>query len=289
MNSKTKKTIAKEIIYFFSVISFLLLAWAGIELRNSFLRNKMDNFSNQISVLKIQIDSIEKTYPKKAIEFSNLVPPVLPTLDELNNKALVSIDDANAQLDDSFVESPISELYGYLRLNKFDFAVPGAKEKKPFILNNAIYDIPIDEIKNFLKDYPSAKPSFEKFIPDLESFENHIKKEFNQPKQPLIQKIYAFIKSENKKFTSDILNFVFCLKGLPPLPPLEILDKLDEIKKTKTETNQKLKETENKLMYRNETKSFIVWSSTLLLGLLYPFRFIFFLLKWAFKTVKQKE
>jgi hypothetical protein len=60
MNTKTKKTIAKEIIYFFSAITILLLVFFGIEIRNSFLNNKKNDYSKEISFLKIKIDSIEK-------------------------------------------------------------------------------------------------------------------------------------------------------------------------------------------------------------------------------------
>lgn len=65
MNTETKKTIAKEIIYFFSVVAMLLIVFLGIEIRNSFLNNKKNNFYKEISVLKIKIDSIKKKLPKK--------------------------------------------------------------------------------------------------------------------------------------------------------------------------------------------------------------------------------
>jgi len=65
MDTKTKKNIAKEIIYFFSVVAVLLLVFSGIEIRNSFLNNRKNNFSKEISALNIKIDSIEKKLPKK--------------------------------------------------------------------------------------------------------------------------------------------------------------------------------------------------------------------------------
>lgn len=47
MNLKTKKIIAKEIVYFFSVIAILLMTWMVLELRNSYLLNKIDNNSKE--------------------------------------------------------------------------------------------------------------------------------------------------------------------------------------------------------------------------------------------------
>ena len=64
MNNKTKKTIAKEIIYFFSIVALLLLVLVGIEIRNSFLNNKINNFSKAISRVESKIDSIQRTNPE---------------------------------------------------------------------------------------------------------------------------------------------------------------------------------------------------------------------------------
>lgn len=62
MNSKTKKYIAKEIIYLFSIIFLLFLIWGGIKINNTYLENKINHYTKSISILKIQIDSA-KTKP----------------------------------------------------------------------------------------------------------------------------------------------------------------------------------------------------------------------------------
>lgn len=271
MNTKTKKTIAKEIIYFFSAITLLLVFWVGIEIRNFYLRNKIKNFSNEISDLKVQIDSVEKTYTKEIKDFYDLIPldyDKLPDIDELNHNIKKPKFDPLQLFTVPNSDLPnIIELYSYLKENEFDFSLP--------------------------HDYKSpgvSKEDLSGAIPlDADCFEVFIKNEFIQEKQPYIEKIYMFIKSKNKKFNCKIASFIRCLEGLPELPPNKVLEQVEQLKKTKTETNQKLQETENKLMIRDETKNMLALGSALLLGLLYPFRFIFFLLLWAFKTVKQKE
>lgn len=49
MNSANKKTLAKEILYFFSVITLLLLIWVGIEIRNKAYENKINILKKEIS------------------------------------------------------------------------------------------------------------------------------------------------------------------------------------------------------------------------------------------------
>jgi hypothetical protein len=182
MNTITKKTIAKEIIYFFTVVALLLLVWAGIEIRNYFFRNKISNISNEISIMKTQIVSIENKFPefiwKQPSELSDLVV-VVKKLD----------------------------LSGF------------------------------DQVK------------------------------VTQP--------------DTIEWGKEILASDF--------PPIDEFNKVKQLCKAKIVSYNKLTELENKLLYSNETKVIIIWCSIIAFGLLYPIRFIFFLLCWAFKTIKQKD
>lgn len=60
MNITSKKIIAKEIIYFFSVIALLLIFWLIIEIRNFYSEKKIKTISNEISNIQLQIDKYEK-------------------------------------------------------------------------------------------------------------------------------------------------------------------------------------------------------------------------------------
>ncbi len=270
-----KKTIAKEIIYFFSVISLLLIIWAGIEIRNTYLSSKMNNYTKEISDIKIQIDSIEKNYPKKAKTYNELFgeKPLGVFEPPSDGIEIVPANGNDLKGTVSWYEllTTTEQIFNYLARNKFDFNIFKFEEDE--------YGIPVKK--------PITEAWLYKY--GYDHFDKSIKTEYNLEKQPNIEMIYNFIKSKNKKFNCNITNFVFWLKGLPPLPSLEILDKLDALKKSKQENIQIQKETENKILGSNETKSTIVWYSTFLFGLLYPCRFVFFLLKWAFKTVKQRE
>lgn len=255
----TKKRIAKEIIYFFSVIAFLLLVWSVIEIRNFYLKNKIDNFSQQILNLNIQIDSIEQTYPKKAKTFYELI-----------EKDSFKPDDNLAK--DTFDFTDIVEnkyqLYTYLIENKFDW--------KNFNVENGSsgavhFLLPNDAVLSY------------------ESFEESIREEFNKKKKSNIETIYNYIKSKNRKFNYGIDNLVLCLKGLPEPPSLEDSNRVAELEKMVRNSNQKEIQIKKKLLFSSEINNIIIWCAVIILVLLYPFRAIFFTLKWAFRTVRQKE
>jgi hypothetical protein len=204
MNTKTKKTIAKEIIYFFSVLALLLLVFVGIELRNSFLNNKINYFSKEISVVEIEIDSIQKTNPEK-----------------VNKK-------------------PKFDEYGIL-------------------MKNADYYNVLDNTMQLKKT-------------DKEKLDNIMLEMQNNNES-----------DENKKFVvNDFVKKYGINKSLKPNQIFE------ELKKNKTETNQKIKVVENKILNINETKNIIIRLSLLLFGLLYPIRLIYKLLKWSFLTIQTK-
>jgi len=56
MNIGTKKILAKEIIYFFSVITLIVIFWSIIEIRNSYTEKKIETISDKILTLQLQIN-----------------------------------------------------------------------------------------------------------------------------------------------------------------------------------------------------------------------------------------
>ena len=184
MNNTTKKTIAKEIIYFFSIVALLLLVFIGIEIRNSFLNNKINNFSKEISIVEIKIDSIQKTNPEKVNK--------KPKFDEYG----ILIKNADY----------FNVLYNTIQLKKTD------KEK----------------LDNIMLEMQNNNES-----------------------------------DENKKFVvNDFVKKYGIKKSLKPNKVIE------ELKKNKTETNQKIKVIENKILNTIDTKNIIICLSLLLFSFL---------------------
>jgi hypothetical protein len=60
MNNDTKKIIAKEIIYFFSAIIFIIIFWSIIEVRNIYAEKNIENISSKILTFQLEINRNEK-------------------------------------------------------------------------------------------------------------------------------------------------------------------------------------------------------------------------------------
>jgi hypothetical protein len=205
MNNKIKKNIAKEIIYFFSIVTLLLLVLVGIEIKNSFLNNKINNFSKEISIVEIKIDSIQKTNPEK-----------------INKKS------------------------------KFD--------KYGILIKNVDYFNDLDNTMRLKKT-------------DREELDNI-----------LLEMLKNNESDENKRLLVNDFVEQYGIKKI--LKPNKVIEKL---KKNKTETFQKSKAIENKILNINEKKNIIIFLSKLLFGLFYPIRLIYKLLKWSFLTIQTKD
>ncbi len=81
ISTKTKKIIAKEIIYLFSIIAFLLVIWIGMMLRSYYLIGKANAYEVQVRALQKQIDSIEIAFKGK--EFQTLEQEGIIQLNQL--------------------------------------------------------------------------------------------------------------------------------------------------------------------------------------------------------------
>jgi hypothetical protein len=60
MNLRTKKSIAREIIYFFSGILILFIFWGFIEIQNNYFQNKVITQKKEINQIQAQIKKLEK-------------------------------------------------------------------------------------------------------------------------------------------------------------------------------------------------------------------------------------
>ena len=59
MNLRTKKSIAKEVLYFFAGVIILLIFWAFLEIQNNYFQNKIINYKKEITQLQSQIKKFE--------------------------------------------------------------------------------------------------------------------------------------------------------------------------------------------------------------------------------------
>ena len=59
MNLRTKKSIAKEVLYLFSGVILLLIFWLYLEIKNNYHNNKVVTYKEEINQLQSQIKKFE--------------------------------------------------------------------------------------------------------------------------------------------------------------------------------------------------------------------------------------
>ena len=59
MNLRTKKSIAKEVLYLFSGVILLLIFWLYLEIKNNYHNNKVVTYKEEITQLQSQIKKVE--------------------------------------------------------------------------------------------------------------------------------------------------------------------------------------------------------------------------------------
>lgn len=211
MTSETKKTLAKEIIYFFSAITLLLLIWAGIEIRNKVYENKINSFKKEISEFQLQIKIFDKKLSEMVIKFDEYGIPVklIPPLDGkvVSEK---NIDQPNILLNNVY----IAFINGGYKGNKSDFIL--LIKENPEALNDA-YKLSLNlgfkkGIKEFyssiiseFKNEQTLTKTYQKKIEILNKSKNSTNKNFINYKQ----KYLSCSEIKNNLFYCFIILFGF--------------------------------------------------------------------------------
>jgi hypothetical protein len=76
MNIKTKKTIAKEIIYFFITSALFFILWIGVLINNRIYESKINRFKKETLDFQSQIQKNNKLLNKKPVEFDEYGIPI---------------------------------------------------------------------------------------------------------------------------------------------------------------------------------------------------------------------
>jgi hypothetical protein len=293
MNTTTKKKIAKEIIYFFSSVGILFLIWTSIQIKNTYTNNKIENYNSEISLVENKADSIKRyIYLITKVKAFN---EIIGDSTIFDHNTIVPKDDLPVDLTgvDKTVkgnkkpwemnlvaeeDSPnIYELYLYLEKNKFDFKTV--------------------HIDKFVRVDDLGVPVKSKWTPPIDAveipsyfdFKHTIKKEIGVKQQPTLEKIYSYLKAENKKFTSKKISLLSSLGGLPQPPPTELSNRMDELNAQKKNLKFNLQKETEKVFSRKSTRAILLFWMEIFFCLLYPTRLVIFLLIWLFKTIKLKE
>jgi hypothetical protein len=103
---------------------------------------------------------------------------------------------------------------------------------------------------------------------------------------PHLKKYYQFL-TDKKLISVTIQEFVLTLNSIPLPPKHEIWVVYQNDKKKIDELKKDLSNPTSKIYSTSELTGVAKWISIIVLSLVYPFRFLFLLLKWALRTLKQ--
>ena len=245
------------------------------------MRNKSNNLSKEISDLNIHIDSIEKARPFVAplsdiegrirdLPLKNFKPPADAVEVKITIQQTLFDFNATIKANPNLTEKEL--LFRFPEFNNDKRKLRAAFDYSA-TLNSGKYKNIGEFNYKFPEFFGVSNDSLELKKSDMERLDS------------------IEIKMLNNNETDATIKFVqndFLQKY--GIKKIRIQNKtLEELQKSKTELNQNLKETETKLFCKEDTQEYVFWLAIIFFSLLYPFRFIYFLLKWAFKTVKQKE
>lgn len=262
MTQQLKYTIAKEIIVFFSGIAFSGIILSGYWCVNQLKVREVNRLEEQAKTLSISIDSIKTTFPERVMLFSildNGVPKEAYVDDQMRLKRIGKQSFPSNDVD--FVKFTLSELYPLLKISEYNFVDFGKFNGVP------TYEVFVKQMLNAIKN---CNP----------------KGIANGVAQPEIENIFKHLK--NKQFIRGDYNlFVTALKyPLPPPPPRDVWLKVNEEEIHLDKINSEKQKVKTGVM----SPSYLInkWKSIILIVflMLYPVRFAFLMLRWAFKTLR---
>jgi hypothetical protein len=105
--------------------------------------------------------------------------------------------------------------------------------------------------------------------------------------KPQLYKIYNFL-TDKKKLTSSFQEFVLTINGMPLPPADSTWTAYQTDKKKKDNLKYELRKTNLNIYSSNDLTDMAKWISIIVLTIVYPFRFLYLLLRWAVKTLRQK-
>lgn len=274
MKLKTKKIIAKEILYFFLCIAVSLLFFGGTFgynwIRKSLVKNVEKDIIKETALVdsllskdndfsKILNDYVFKwnTGKYENQEELNASFPKIELFDGRYNQALadyVATWNSGKYKTQEELNCKFPEFFNVLD------SIDEVNLKRTFKVNDDIYDIPFDKSNEFLVSFPNAI-EMKSFILRNDTFNVEF------------YKISDFI-SEN-----------------PDAKPIYVFTRNDSIRIFKENISilkTKKMSYEHKILSFDEQTRICLFVFIVLLILIYPIRMIYYLIKWSLKIVKEK-
>lgn len=277
MKKSVKRILAKEIIIFFSITFLIVLISTCFLLINEYNIRKTENLKNQIVKSDSNIDSIQSTFPKIK-SFEEVIigkVPVEYLIEEDWEKYRVCSEESNEEL---------IKILGYpdnkpLSINKID----SEREKNRVTNLHQLHRLLITSKFKF-----SHNPFINISVEDWCLFKDQIitDLENDSSKYFFLDKIYFFLIDQNY-INIDFKEFKYILNAIATPPEKNILIKYQNEVKMRDILKNKLTKYNNKLYSKDDLIYVTELIAIIMFSLIYPFRIIVYLIRWAIKTLKE--
>jgi len=294
---KLKRTLAKEILLFFSGLGLIGLVWGFVLLRNSYYDHKAISCTEKIKSLKTNLDSLPSDYIKELYDLTNKDFVVNYQLGK-DNYAIPKKYEQEFLYDEYGIKKNVLKLpnspkgYSYFHFDrqsiyffrKYSLHQINPKRTQTLKDSTIVFDyVELNIFREFVKSPDYQEKLFTVFSnnPDMDEWLNEVPANLSKPEfDPFIPNSGILDLGTLSEFKSKIL------RGLKYNE--QVIQKKNRIKS----------EIQNQIEVTTNSKSSILTTSeihnslfyTLIaIGLfLYPFRLTIFLILWAFKTINQK-
>lgn len=278
MKEIIKKKVAREIIILFICSVLIGLSWIMLWSINELRISKAKKIEKRTLILSHDIDSIQTRF-SKSISFEEMldwknVPPeyfdkgrpplIIPPYNFFSDD--IMLDKFSVQQTSFFTERRL-----FLLLQKL---------KPPFDIDS------IDPFAKFdgFKISPFSKLQEPVPFNTLQSISKKFKTNF--PEKEKLKRYYDFLKTTNCIIVS-FKEFCFTMQGLPLPPSTSTSTAYEKCRKEFGEASKEINEIKQRIISKDNIIDIIKWIFIIVFTLVYPFRFLFILLKWAVRTLKK--
>ncbi len=319
--SKLKRTLAREILFFFAGITLIVLVWGFLFIRNYYYEKKVNSCSNKLKIFQLQSDNLPKDYIKDFYDQTSRYFVLNYRIGQENYA--IPKEQLEVFLYDEFGIKKNTTLlpnhhkgYSYFKRNYVNI--------KP---NNSIYFSSKEDLGEKVKKlYPEYA--------DIVDFKlgNLVLKKFNQCSDSIIvfdfvsiNKFREFVSSDDylEKLFTVFANIAIKTKWVPPVnavradfDPLNpykstfplgslsefkgkmkiglkfnstILEKKNKLETEILDQKKTLTDSKYKKLNSNEIINFLIYSALIIFLLIYVIRLSIVLILWAIKNINQNN
>lgn len=277
MQHKTKRTIAREVLILFSCILIIGLSWITILVSNRFNENKQENLQIKVDLLSREITNIKSdSYYKTSLisKFRGKVPVEIWTKSLAFYSEVLRPDILDHPKPNNSKPEWIRKVYNaYYEQDKKKYLEELQEEK----LNDKIQLYNLLNVTNF-----SCYDSSKSIISNYQAFCNNINNENS------LRKIYNYLIM--KKYIDINFNeFVHIVNAEPYFHSQSSLLKYNDAIKRREEMYSEIDKTRSNIFLSTEIDKSIKLLSIYLLIAIYPLRAMALSVRWAFRTLKEKQ